>query len=381
MKRLLFIFTFFILLVVNGRAQGVETLTLEDCLRIGIDNNLSLESKRREIQKSKYGVSENRARLLPQISAVAGYSNNFDPPVSVTDGSSYGVPYNITQTLQHSANAGLEMQMPLFNQTLYTSMSIAKVVEEISRLSYGKAREDIILQISKMYYLGQVTAEQIVLIKANITRLEELRDITRAFFDNGMSMEVDLKRVNINLENLKVQYDNAQAMMKQQLNMLKYIMDYPAEKELYIRERIKYIKKKSENSDDDFKVVVFDLYDIMIDILIRKGYLEKCYQFEKTKGFERVSKSISNMLRITSSDSLIVNHIRDNTPEKAVVFITGIGKCYPILRSHTVLNNLHQVIDNVPVVLFYPGNYDGQELVLFGEIKDDNYYRAFKLVD
>ena len=42
--------------------------------------------------------------------------------------------------------------------------------------------------------------------------------------------------------------------------------------------------------------------------------------------FERVSKSISNMLKITSSDSLIVNHIRDNTPEKAVVFITGIGK-------------------------------------------------------
>ena len=142
-----------------------------------------------------------------------------------------------------------------------------------------------------------------------------------------------------------------------------YIFDYPAEKELYIRERIEYIKKKSENSDDDFKVVVFDLYDIMIDILIKKGYLEKCYQFEKTKGFERVSKSISNMLRITSSDSLIVNHIRDNTPEKAVVFITGIGKCYPILRSHTVLNNLHQVIDNVPVVLFYPGNYDGQERV------------------
>ena len=84
-----------------------------------------------------------------------------------------------------------------------------------------------------------------------------------------------------------------------------YIFDYPAEKELYIRERIEYIKKKSENSDDDFKVVVFDLYDIMIDILIKKGYLEKCYQFEKTKGFERVSKSISNMLRITSSDSLI----------------------------------------------------------------------------
>lgn len=58
MKRLLFIFSFFSLFVANGKAQGVETLTLEDCLRIGIDNNLSLESKRKEMQKSKYGVSE-----------------------------------------------------------------------------------------------------------------------------------------------------------------------------------------------------------------------------------------------------------------------------------------------------------------------------------
>ena len=126
---------------------------------------------------------------------------------------------------------------------------------------------------------------------------------------------------------------------------------------------------------------MFDLYEIIIDILKQKGYLEKCYEFEKTKGFERVTKSIGNMLRITAADSLIVNHIKENTPNNSVVFITGIGKCYPILRSHTVLNNLHQVIDNVPVVLFYPGKYDGQELILFGEIKDDNYYRAFRLVD
>ena len=160
-----------------------------------------------------------------------------------------------------------------------------------------------------------------------------------------------------------------------------YIFDYPPEQELYIRNWVEYIRQKNENSGDDYRIIVFDLYDIVIDILIQKGYLEKCYQFEKTKGFERVSKSISNMLKITSSDGLIVNYIKDHITEKSVVFITGIGKCYPILRSHTVLNNLHQVIDQVPVVLFYPGKYDGQELSLFGEIKDDNYYRAFTLVD
>ena len=160
-----------------------------------------------------------------------------------------------------------------------------------------------------------------------------------------------------------------------------YIFDYPAEQELLVRERIEYIKKKNEQSTDDCRIVEFDLYEIIIDILKSKGYLEKCFEFEKNKGFERITKSVGNMLRITAKDSLIVRYIQEHTPEKAIVLLTGIGKCYPILRSHTVLNNLHQVIDYVPVVMFYPGKYSGQDLLLFSEIKDDNYYRAFKLVD
>lgn len=105
-------------------------------------------------------------------------------------------------------------------------------MNELNRLSYEKAREDLVLQISKMYYLGQNTVEQLALIQENRVRLQELRDITQAFFDNGMAMEVDVKRVNINLENLQVQYDNAKSMLVQQLNLLKYVMDYPAEEEI-----------------------------------------------------------------------------------------------------------------------------------------------------
>ena len=159
-----------------------------------------------------------------------------------------------------------------------------------------------------------------------------------------------------------------------------YIFDYPSEKELAVRDWVDRLQKKNAASSDEYKIVVFDLYQIVIDILQSKGYLEKAFEMEKKHGIERVSKSIGNMLRLTSTDGLIVKYICEHTPEKAIVFITGIGKCYPMIRSHTVLNNLHQVIDRVPVVMFYPGKYDGQELVLFSEIKDDNYYRAFKLV-
>lgn len=229
MKQLVVIFTSLCALM-PVRAQ--EVLTLEECLRLGIENNLSLESSRNEVRKGEHSLSENRAKLLPQINAVAGFNDNFNPPVSVTDGSAYGNPYNVTKTLQYNASAGIQLQMPLYNQTVYTAMDITRTMNELNRLSYEKAREDLILQISKMYYLSQNTSEQLTLIKENISRLNELSNITQAFYDNGMAMEVDVKRVNINLENLRVQYDNAQSMLTQQLNLLKYVMDYPADKEI-----------------------------------------------------------------------------------------------------------------------------------------------------
>ena len=229
MKNLIFILALFSSLT-SGMAQ--EVLTLEECLKIGIENNLSLKGQRNEILKGKISISENRAKLLPQINGVASFNDNFDPPVSVTDGTSFGKPYNVTNTLQYNATAGVQLQMPLYNQTIYAALSLTKVLDKINQLSYEKAREDLMLQITKMYYLGQSTTEQLGLLKENIKRLTDLRDITVAFYDNDMAMEVDVKRVNINLENLQVQYDNAVAMLTQQLNMLKYVIDYPSERKI-----------------------------------------------------------------------------------------------------------------------------------------------------
>ena len=86
-------------------------------------------------------------------------------------------------------------------------------------------------------------------------------------------------------------------------------------------------------------------------------------------------------MRLTGQNDLIIQHIKENVTKGDIVFLTGVGKAWPIIRSHTILNNLHSAIDEVPVVMFFPGTYDGLELVLLDEIKDDNYYRAFKLIE
>ena len=97
-------------------------------------------------------------------------------------------------------------------------------------------------------------------------------------------------------------------------------------------------------------------------------------------GAAGIVKAVSNSMKVSENDSLVVQYIQEHTPENAIVFLTGVGKCYPLLRSHNVLNNLHQSYLRAPVVMFFPGTYNEQELILFNEIKDDNYYRAFRLV-
>lgn len=159
-----------------------------------------------------------------------------------------------------------------------------------------------------------------------------------------------------------------------------WVFDYPPQQELVVRQRIEWMKQKNEKGGDDFKLVVFDLYDLTIDLLEKEGFLEQCYRFEEKRGMDRIVKAVGNLLCINDDNSLIVQHIEQNTPENAIVFLTGIGKCFPMLRSHKVLNNLSQSFGRVPVLLFFPGTYDEQSLNLFDEVKDDNYYRAFRLV-
>ena len=160
-----------------------------------------------------------------------------------------------------------------------------------------------------------------------------------------------------------------------------WIFDYPPSQELEVRKRIKYMANRNQRGSDGFHLAVFDLYDLLIDHLESKNFLQQCMAFEQKQGFARITKAVNSSMKISDGDgSLMIRHIREHTPENAVVFLTGIGKCYPILRSHKVLNTLHQGFDQAPVVLFYPGVYDEQQLLLFGQIKDDNYYRAFRLV-
>ena len=160
-----------------------------------------------------------------------------------------------------------------------------------------------------------------------------------------------------------------------------YIFDYEPREELTVRGRIRELEKSNTDLKFGYQLVIYDMYELILRLLEEEGVMEDLKELEEEEGTEYVFAAISDTLRFDEKDSLIINHIVRNTPKEAVVFLTGVGKCFPILRSHKILNNLHQVMDHCPVVLFYPGRYNGNALNVFHELKEDNYYRAFPIVE
>lgn len=164
-----------------------------------------------------------------------------------------------------------------------------------------------------------------------------------------------------------------------------YIFDYQPKDELIIRDYVTKLQKRPLAQRVNLKV--FDVYEIMIKQIdnirqIANGDpFEIIAQMEKNGGLEQVTQQINNLLQMSENNNAIVRYINERVSDQAqcVIFMMGIGKVYPILRAHKILNTMHQIIDAYPVVMFYPGNYDELSLRAFGEIKDQNYYRAFRI--
>ena len=159
-----------------------------------------------------------------------------------------------------------------------------------------------------------------------------------------------------------------------------WIFDYLPEDEMAVRNYINFLTTRINVKNEDLCIKHFDLYDLMLDALREKNYLEKVMEMEKTRGSAAIINPLKRTLRLTESGDLIIQKIvEDIVPGRDVIFLSGVGKAWPIIRSHTILNNLHSRVDKNPLVMFFPGEYTS-ELRLFGEITDDNYYRAFKLI-
>ena len=157
-----------------------------------------------------------------------------------------------------------------------------------------------------------------------------------------------------------------------------YVFDYPAEHELFVREHIQFLMDHLPRSKPGIRVKHVNLFDLVIDHLKARNLLDRAIQMQITRGDEALSKALSAPLHESRLAEVFDKVVQPS--QQDLVLVSGVGSVWPLLRSHALLTNLHPILGNTPLVMFYPGKYDQLTLQLFGILASKNYYRAFKLV-
>lgn len=157
-----------------------------------------------------------------------------------------------------------------------------------------------------------------------------------------------------------------------------WIFDYPPEDEHFVRYSIRKIQEKLNSHSIHF--IEIDLYELCLEIVESKISSDKINEFERNKGSDKLLKKLQIILKPENLKKEILQRVvSEEGPE--LVLLTGIGKAWPLVRLHSILNNLQPVLGNTPLLAFYPGEYTNSELSLFRKFKDANYYRAFRMID
>lgn len=166
-----------------------------------------------------------------------------------------------------------------------------------------------------------------------------------------------------------------------------FIWPYPPGQELEVQAANNRIIDRLRTTQG-LNILVVDLFELAVELLGGRGgdMLGRLEQIEPTRSRSDFRRDLQRML---DPEQHIAPAIKRRIEAEAgvdLLMLTGIGRVFPFIRSHNVLNNLQVAVSDFPVLMLFPGEYpqtasSGSSLVLFNLLTDDQYYRAKNILE
>jgi hypothetical protein len=159
-----------------------------------------------------------------------------------------------------------------------------------------------------------------------------------------------------------------------------WVFDYPPEQEMAMRGFIADILLPGlAKRQPVLRPAVVNLFELIVNLLEDRKLYDRVLSIQTDKGNDAALAALRPVLKEDKLAQRIASQIEFDQID--MLLLTGVGAAYPMLRSHTLLTALQPAMKDTPVVMFYPGRYDGFSLRLFDTLADDHYYRAFRLAE
>lgn len=158
-----------------------------------------------------------------------------------------------------------------------------------------------------------------------------------------------------------------------------WVFDYPPEREMDVRGFYSgTVLPALARQVPPIRAVTVDLLQLVTELLEERKLLDKAMEMQHDKGDDNALAALRSVLKEDKLAQKIASQF--DIAKLDLMVLTGVGAVYPMLRTHTLLSALHPIMGNTPLLMFFPGRYDGHYLRLFNTLAEDHYYRAFRLV-
>lgn len=158
-----------------------------------------------------------------------------------------------------------------------------------------------------------------------------------------------------------------------------WIFDYPPDRELELRSFLYgTVLPALAKQMPALRADTIDLLQLVTGLLEERKLLDKTIDMQLRKGDDSTLDALRSVLKEDKIAQKIASQY--DIPNLDLLILTGVGSVYPMVRTHTLLSALHPIMGNTPLLMFFPGRYDGHSLRLFNTLAEDHYYRAFRLV-
>lgn len=152
------------------------------------------------------------------------------------------------------------------------------------------------------------------------------------------------------------------------------IFCYEAKDEMAVRHFVDQLK-----TDHTLKCNIMEcnLYHIFLSICDDKRITQSIPRMEERKG----KKFLLEQMHSIATEAAFVQKIQYEPHEPGdVLMLTGVGEVYPFMRIHSLLEALQPHFSDIPILVMYPGVFDGHHLKLFDKLQPNDYYRAFNII-
>ncbi len=214
----------FLFLIVHATGQNVP-LSLTEAIRKGLEKNPGIQNAGIDTQKSQSQFTEQQSQLYPQVNAYSDFYYYYGLPKLVVPGEIFGQSGDIPVEFgtKYDWSSGFRATQVLYNQSYFTSLKIARQNTGVEQLNLQQKKEELVYQISQVYYLCLGTNQQTKHLSTSMGNMDKLLQITKLQEQAGIIRKVDHDQVLVDQNNLQTEIDNLNQLYEQQLNLLKYI--------------------------------------------------------------------------------------------------------------------------------------------------------------